>query len=174
MNLVDQWNEELKRGRETTPEFCSEFAAAMRARKLTFGDRIHSPFLRPFFLSGSDEARIRRAAETIAAIGERVAREALTSPALFAQLGITEAEESLIRLDPGYGTASTASRLDAFLLPAGLHFAEYNAESPAGPGYTQRLCELFDSLPTMARFRSSISGISMALTFRALTLPRCS
>ena len=165
MNLVDQWNEELKRGRETTPEFCSEFAAAMRARKLTFGDRIHSPFLRPFFLSGSDEARIRRAAETIAAIGERVAREALTSPALFAQLGITEAEESLIRLDPGYGTASTASRLDAFLLPApstgsghgGLHFAEYNAESPAGPGYTQRLCELFDSLPTMARFRSSRS-----------------
>jgi hypothetical protein len=165
VNLADQWNEELKRGAEATPEFCSEFAASMRARKLTFGDRIHSPFLRPFFLSASDEARVRRAAETIAAIGERVAREALASPALFAQLGITEAEESLIRLDPGYGTASTASRLDAFLLPApstgsghgGLHFAEYNAESPAGPGYTQRLCELFDSLPTMARFRSSRS-----------------
>ena len=41
--------------------------AAMRARKLTFGDRIHSPFLRPFFLSAADEARIRRASETIAA-----------------------------------------------------------------------------------------------------------
>ena len=68
---------------------------------------------------------------------------------LFDQLGITEAEERLVRIDPGYATASTASRVDAFLLPDGLHFAEYNAESPAGTGYTQRLAELFDDLPVM-------------------------
>jgi uncharacterized circularly permuted ATP-grasp superfamily protein len=153
--VVDSWHEELKRGRELTPEFCHEFAASMRARKLTFGDRVHSPFLRPFFLSGSEEARIRRAAETIAAVGERVAHEAMSSRSLFTQLGITEDEERLIRIDPGYDTASTASRLDAFLLPDGLHFAEYNAESPAGPGYTQRLCELFDATPVMERFRAS-------------------
>lgn len=155
MNVVDSWHEELKRGRELTPEFCGEFAASMRARKLTFGDRVHCPFLRPFFVSGADEARIRRAAETIAAIGERIVREALGSRSLWAQLGITDAEERLIRIDPGYHTASTASRLDAFLLPDGLHFAEYNAESPAGPAYTQRLCELFDALPVMQRFRAS-------------------
>lgn len=155
MAVVDSWHQELKRGRELTPEFCNEFAASMRARKLTFGDRVHSPFLRPFFLSASDEVRIRRAAETIAAVGERVVREAMSSRSLFTQLGITEPEERLIRIDPGYDTASTASRLDAFLLPGGLHFAEYNAESPAGPGYTQRLCELFDALPAMERFRSS-------------------
>ena len=161
MDIVEAWHDELNRGSELTPEFCQDFAAAMRARKLTFGDRIHSPFLRPFFLSGADEARIRRAAETIATVGERVAHEALESPRLFAQLGITDAEERLLRIDPGYRTASTASRLDAFLLPApstpgqsGLHFAEYNAESPAGPGYTQRLCELYDSLPAMGRFRA--------------------
>ena len=40
-----------------------------------------------------------------------------------------------------------------FLLPDSLHFAEYNAESPAGIGYTQRLCELFESTTMMARFR---------------------
>jgi hypothetical protein len=129
----------------------------MRARKLTFGDRVHCPFLRPFFLSAADEARIRRAAETLAAIGERVVREAMQSPALFSQLGITDAEHALIRIDPGYDTASTASRLDAFLLPDGLHFAEYNAESPAGPAYTQRLSELFDGLPVMQRFRETHS-----------------
>ena len=82
-----------------------------------------------------------------------MAREALTTRPLFDQLGVTEAEERLVRMDPGYDTASTASRVDAFLLPDGVHFAEYNAESPAGPGYTQRLAELFDALPTMARFR---------------------
>ncbi|HJR59743.1 MAG TPA: hypothetical protein VJ813_10105 [Vicinamibacterales bacterium] len=153
MQAIDEWQSLLRQGEESTPARCAEFASAMRARKLTFGDRIHCPFLRPFFLTASDEARVRRAAETLAALGERVAREAVASRPLRDQLGVTEAEERLIRIDPGYGRASTASRLDAFLLPDGLHFAEYNAESPAGPGYTQRLAELFDRLPVMARFR---------------------
>jgi hypothetical protein len=72
---------------------------------------------------------------------------------VFDELGMREGESRLARMDPGYRTASTASRLDAFLLPDSIHFAEYNAESPAGPGYTQRLCELFDALPVMQRFR---------------------
>jgi uncharacterized circularly permuted ATP-grasp superfamily protein len=153
MDVIDAWHGELAKGEELTPRFCREFAASMRARKLTFGERIHCPFLRPFLLSAHDEARIRHAAETIAAVGERVVRRAMESPELFARFGITDAEERLIRIDPGYATASTASRVDAFLLPDALYFAEYNAESPAGSGYTQRLAELFDALPVMARFR---------------------
>lgn len=152
---IEAWHALLRPGEELTRESCAGFAAAMRARKLTFGDRVHCPFLRPFFLTAADEARVRRAAETLAAIGERVAREAMRSPGLFDQLGVTEDEERLVRIDPGYETASTASRVDAFLLPHGLHFAEYNAESPAGPGYTQRLAELFDAMPVMARFRET-------------------
>jgi uncharacterized circularly permuted ATP-grasp superfamily protein len=157
MTLAEAWDAELAAGNELTPEFCREFARSMRARKLTFGDRIHCPFLRPFMLTAADEARVRGAAETLASLGERIAREAIESPALFSQLGISSAEERLIRIEPGYGTASTASRVDAFLLPDGLHFAEYNAESPAGAGYTQRLCELFASLPVMERFRAGRS-----------------
>ena len=152
---IDDWHGLLRPGEERSPEYALAFAAAMRGRKLTFGDRVHCPFLRPFFLSAADEARIRRASETLAAIGERVAREAIASRPLFDQLGVTEAEERLVRIDPGYETASTASRVDAFLLPGGLHFAEYNAESPAGTGYTQRLAELFNELPIMTRFRES-------------------
>ncbi len=72
-------------------------------------------------------------------------RAALESDDLYHQLGMTEAEDALVDIEPGYPTASTTSRLDAFLLPDSLHFAEYNAESPAGLGYTQRLCELFDA-----------------------------
>ena len=78
---------------------------------------------------------------------------------------MTEAEERLIRIDPGYARASTASRLDAFLLPDSLHFAEYNAESPAGPAYTQRLCELFDGLEVMIAFKRR-----MAVTYHR-TIP---
>jgi uncharacterized circularly permuted ATP-grasp superfamily protein len=160
MTLVDDWRAALH-PEDATPQACLGMAAGMRARKLTFGDRIHCPFLRPFLLSAADESRIRRAAETLASLGERVAAAAIDSKQLMAQLGVIEDEERLLRIDPGYVTVSTASRLDAFLLPApstgsgqgGLHFAEYNGESPAGPGYTQRLAEFFESLPAMARFR---------------------
>jgi len=153
MDLAGEWHALLRPDDELSPAFCRRFADAMRTRKLTFGDRVHCPFLRPFFLSSHDEARIRSASETIAAAGERVVKAAMDSPALMTQLGMTEPEIRLARLDPGYETASTASRLDAFLLPDSLHFAEYNGESPAGLGYTQRLCELFDTLPPMQRFR---------------------
>jgi uncharacterized circularly permuted ATP-grasp superfamily protein len=153
VDAIAAWHDLLRPDVELSPEFCAAFATSMRAGKLTFGDRVHCPFLRPFFLTAADEARIRMAAETLAALGERVVQAALESSAVFDQLGLTEAETRLVRIDPGYATASTASRLDAFLLPDSLHFAEYNAESPAGLAYTERLCELFDALPVMARFR---------------------
>jgi hypothetical protein len=155
MHPIEAWHELLRASGGDSPQACDALARSMRARRLTFGDRIHCPFLRPFFLSGADEARIRSASETIAALGERVARQAMTSPRLFQALGITDAEAQLIQIDPGYETASTASRLDAFLLPGSLQFAEYNAESPAGPAYTERLCELFDALPVMSRFKEA-------------------
>jgi uncharacterized circularly permuted ATP-grasp superfamily protein len=154
MDVIGAWNACLRPDVELTRSYCDEFAASMRARKLTFGDRIHCPFLRPFFLTEADESRMRAAAETIAALGERITAAAVEWRPLIEQLGLTEPEIRLVRIDPGYGCASTASRLDAFLLDDGLHFAEYNAESPAGLGYTQRLCELFDAMPAMARFRA--------------------
>jgi len=125
----------------------------MRAARLTFGDRIHCPFLRPFFLSERDEARVRQVAEAIAALGERIVAAALDAPALLAQVALGAEEERLARIEPGCATSSTASRLDAFLLPESLQFAEYNAESPAGLGYAETLGELFAALPIMARFR---------------------
>jgi hypothetical protein len=157
MDPISEWHQLLRPDHELTPAFCAAFAESMRQRKLTFGNRVHCPVLRPFFLSARDESRIRSASETIAAIGERLVASALTDPSLLTALGVTEAEERLIRIDPGYATASTASRLDAFLLPDALHFAEYNAESPAGPAYTQRLCELFDTLAPMNRFKGGRS-----------------
>ncbi len=154
MDPIAAWQGLLRPEVELSPAFTAALAAAMRARKLTFGDRVTCPFLRPFFLTGEDEARMRAAAERIAALGERVTEAAMASRAVFDQLGVSGAEEALVRIDPGYARASTASRLDAFLLPDTIHFAEYNAESPAGPAYTERLCEIFDALPIMARFRA--------------------
>jgi len=134
------------------PRLPEDLFKRLRHAKLTFGDRVHCPFLRPFFLSPEDEERVRTVAEGIAEIGERVVSAALNDKALFAQLHLREEEERLARIPTGYGPASTASRLDAFLLPDSLKFAEYNGESPAGAGYAETLAEIFSELPVMAQF----------------------
>jgi Circularly permuted ATP-grasp type 2 len=168
---ADVWNGLLRPEVELAPAYSAELNARMRAARLTFGDRIHCPFLRPFFLSPQDESRVRTVTEAIAALGERVVKRALADPSLLAQFALAPEEERLARIDPGHGTSSTASRLDSFLLPDSLQFAEYNAESPAGLGYSETLGEVFLSLPLMERFRAHysvrtyplISGILAAL-----------
>lgn len=149
---ADVWHGLLRKDVELSPDFCAELNERMRAERLTFGDRIHCPFLRPFFLTTSDEERVRSVAETIARLGERVVNQALVDSALLVQVALNPEEERLARINPRYSTSSTASRLDAFLLPESLHFAEYNAESPAGLSYAEKLADIFDELPVMKRF----------------------
>jgi hypothetical protein len=148
------WDALVRPDVEGSEAYWADLSARMRAARLTFGGRPLCPFLRPFFLEAADEARVRAAAETIAAIGERVVAAAMTTaPELMRRVRLTEAETRLARIEPGYPRASTTSRLDAFLLPDSLTFAEYNAESPAGLAYAENLGELFDGLDLMARFR---------------------
>src|SRR5207245_64459 len=149
---VEEWHALLKSTLLRVPALPEELFKRMRKARLTFGDRVHCPFLRPFFLSPEDETRVRTVAETIADLGERVASAALDDKDLFAQLHLREEEERLARIPTGYGRASTASRLDAFLLPDSLKFAEYNGESPAGAGYAETLAEIFRELPVMRKF----------------------
>jgi uncharacterized circularly permuted ATP-grasp superfamily protein len=150
---VEYWHTLLRPEAELTEGYWQALEAEMRARRLTFGGRLNCPFLRPIFVSPADLARVASVAESIAVVGERVVAAAVHAPALLDALGLTEEERSLVAIEPGYACASTSSRLDSFLLPDSLAFAEYNAEAPAGFGYTETLSELFDGLPLMARFR---------------------
>ena len=83
---------------------------------------------------------------------------ALADASILDAVGLTEAERELVAIEPGYACASTASRLDGFLLPRDLWFAEYNAESPAGLGYTETLARIFSDLPVMAQFREQFDA----------------
>lgn len=151
MNAAAHWMTLVRRS--AGAPLCGGLAERMRERHLTFGGRLLCPFLRPFFFSSADEQRVIRAATLLYVLGERVAAAAVGDQTLMSELGLSEAEASLAAIEPGYAVASTAARADAFLLPESLQFAEYNAESPAGAGYTQRLSELFDEEPLMAEFR---------------------
>ena len=165
---AEQWREALLPMLGGSPGFTEQFYAKLREAKLTFGDRVHCPFLRPFFLSTEDETRVRIVAETIAALGERIAAAAIDDPALLAQFHLRPEEERLARLHAGYGLASTASRLDAFLLPDSLKFAEYNGESPAGAGYAETLAEIFRDMPVMADFAKHYEVHSYPLSAKLL------
>ncbi len=165
---AEHWHDLLRGGIEHSPRFTEEFYDTLRAKNLTFGSRVHCPFLRPFFLSEADEQYVRNVAEKMAEFGERVASAALQDPALLAQFHLRPEEERLIRMQAGHGPASTASRLDAFLLPDSLKFAEYNGESPAGAGYAETLGEIFRDLPVMKEFEKSFDVHSYPLSAKLL------
>src|SRR5215213_950258 len=87
--------------REAGGDLCGTLAETMRQRRLTFGGRLLCPFLRPFFLDPADEARIRRAAETLWTLGERVASVAASDPELLQYLALSDAEIGLVQIEPG-------------------------------------------------------------------------
>ena len=128
MNPIDAWHG-LLQPEELTASAFAQLSARMRAERLTFGDRVHCPFLRPLFLTEDDERRVREFAETLAVLGERVVGAAMAEPALLDELGLRPDERRLIDIEPGYARASTSSRVDTFLLP-GL---------PAGRGVQRRV-----------------------------------
>jgi len=167
-SAAEYWHALLHPALEKNHVFAEDFLKGLRAAKLTFGDRVHCPFLRPFFLSPQDEDRVRPVAETIAELGERVALAALADEKLFAQFHLRPEEARLARLPGVNGRVSTASRLDAFLLPESLKFAEYNGESPAGAGYSETLGEIFGALPVMTQFSKRYAVHSYPLSAKLL------
>jgi len=165
---AERWHALLKPQLSKSREFTEHFYAQLRAEKLTFGNRVHCPFFRPFFLSPEDELRVRSVAEKMAELGERVAAASLDDAELFKQFHLREGEERLARMHAGFGPASTASRLDAFLLPDSLKFAEYNGESPAGSGYSETLSDIFRELPVMKEFSKEFEIHSYPLSAKLL------
>src|SRR3989440_9715714 len=165
---VEEWHAILKTTLVRLPALPEDLVKRMRGAKLTFGNRVHCPFLRPFFLSPEDEERVRTVAEAIADLGEPITSTALRDKNAFAQFHLREEEERLARIPTGYGRASTASRLDAFLLPDSLKFAEYNGESPAGAGYAEALAEIFRELPVTGKFSKRYEMHSYPLSAKLL------
>src|SRR5260370_198515 len=165
---AEEWHAILKATLLRVPALPEDLFKRMRRARLTFGDRVHCPFLRPFFLSPEDEERVRTVAETIADLGERITSAALDDKHLFAQFHLREKEERLVRIPTGYGRASTASRLDAFLLPDSVKVGEYNGESPGGAGYAETLAEIFRELPVMSKFAQRYEIHSYSLSAKLL------
>jgi glutathionylspermidine synthase len=100
------------------------------------------PFvLMPHFVSPGQMRRVRHAVASLCSVLNRFCDAYPAEPALQAELAVTADEDALIRLDPGYPDPMRICRLDAFLQGYDVKFLEFNADSPAGIGYTDILYE---------------------------------
>src|SRR5918997_1277969 len=120
--------------------------------KLIFGGRRLSPYLRPHFVPASDFARVARVCETVWGAIQKVKDAAVEDEALVDELGVTQIERELVRIDPGYRAVSPTARLDSFLTADAYSFVELNGESPAGIAYADAAYDIFSSLPVMKEF----------------------
>lgn len=122
-----------------------------RAR-LIFGGRRLSPYLRPHFVTEEDFARITSICETVWGAIQKVKDAAVDDDSMLDELGITEIERELVKIEPGYRAVSPTARLDSFLTADAYSFVELNGESPAGIAYADAAYEIFSALPVMQRF----------------------
>src|SRR5256885_14889662 len=120
--------------------------------KLIFGGRRLSPYLRPHFVDEDDFAQVVRVCETVWSAIEKVKDAAVLDESLLTELGLTEVERELVKIDPGYRAVSPTARLDSFLTDEAYSFVELNGESPAGIAYADAAYEIFTQLPVMKRF----------------------
>ncbi|HEX8473572.1 MAG TPA: hypothetical protein VF666_06035 [Pyrinomonadaceae bacterium] len=120
--------------------------------KLIFGGRRLSPYLRPHFVTSTDFARITRICETVWSAIQKVKDASIEDESLIDELGLTDIERELVRIDPGYNAVSPTARLDSFLTDDAYSFVELNGESPAGIAYADAAYEIFSALPAMRRF----------------------
>jgi glutathionylspermidine synthase len=100
------------------------------------------PFvLMPHFVSRGQLGRVKRAVACLSGVLDRFCDAYAEDERLRDELAVPAAEDALIRLDPGFSRPLKICRLDAFLQGYDVKFLEFNADSPAGIGYTDVLYE---------------------------------
>ena len=150
----DTWHELLLQDTALAEETAVRMAEGHRSRGMYFGERPLCSVLRPRFLTVDQYRGVRQRVETVMGAFRRAHEAAMADPALLAQFRLLDWEVELIAQDPGFGSPSPTSRMDTFFDPAdgSLRFTEYNAETPAGPGYMDNLSDVCLTLPVMSEF----------------------
>lgn len=135
--------------------------SGLETNRLIFGGRPLSPYLRPHFVTADDWEMITRISEIVWSALQKVKDAALENEEILDELGLTEIEKELVKIDPGYSQVSPTARLDSFLTEDAYSYVELNGESPAGIAFADSATEIFKTLPVMKKFaeRYGVSGL---------------
>lgn len=134
----------------------------LESDKLIFGGRRLSPYLRPHFVTEADWSMITETSAVIWSTLQKVKDAAVQDDDILVELGLSEIERELVKIDPGYSHVSPTSRLDSFLTEDAYSYVELNGESPAGIAYADSATAIFETLPVLRKFseRYNIRGLS--------------
>jgi hypothetical protein len=135
-----------------SPAVLDKLQQAMRAQRLIYGDRPIGVSLRPHLLECRQFELLAKTAELVVSALEKVATAAVQSPALMAQLGLTEMEQKLATIDPGFSGAAITSRMDGFVRGDEISFVEYNAENPSSLSDQEGINRVLSELSAMSFF----------------------
>jgi len=128
--------------------------ALQESRGLFFGPRPICTVLRPRFLTVPQYAFLRDRVKVLLPAFQTAHDRALADPEFRKQFGLTDWEEQLLDIDPGFRHPSPTSRFDAFFAgETELKFTEFNTETPAGAGYSDALADVFYGLPVFQEFQ---------------------
>jgi len=133
----------------------------LESSKLIFGGRRLTPYLRPHFVTDKDWAKVSSIGETVFGALQKVKDAAVDDDSILDELGVTEVERELVKIDPGYAHVSPNARLDSFLTDDAYSYVELNGESPAGVAYADSATAIFERLPVMRKFgeRFRVTGL---------------
>jgi hypothetical protein len=147
---IAEYHELLASDKTLAPSLFEQLHRAMRTKGLVYGDRPISVALRPHFLERLQFEIQTAIAELIASALEKVAAEAVQSPVLMTQLGLTDTEQKLATVNPGFTRAAVTTRLDGFVRGEEIKFVEYNAENPSSVSDQEGLNRVLFELPAMS------------------------
>jgi Glutathionylspermidine synthase preATP-grasp len=119
----------------------SELEAWLAAHDVVFAGHTIPFVLMPHFVSPRQMRHVRRAVESLCGVLNRFCEAYPEDERLQEELALPTFEDSLVRVSPGYPGPLRICRLDAFLAGDTVKFLEFNADSPAGIGYTDVLHE---------------------------------
>jgi hypothetical protein len=139
---------------EMAAESDAQLNDQLQRRGLYFGDRPLCTVLRPRFLMPDQYTYLRRSIHPLLDTFRKISDAAVEDESFRQQFHLSDWEEELIQIAPGYSSHTPLSRLDAFFLTESgdLRFTEYNAEVPAASAYNDVLTKVFLGLPVMGQF----------------------
>jgi hypothetical protein len=147
---IAQYHELLLEDETLAPRIFENLHETMRANRLVYGDRPISVALRPHLLDRAQFKALKLLAELTASALEKIAAAAVQSPKLMTQLGLTQAEQKLAMIDPGFTGAAVTTRLDGFIHGQEIKFVEYNAENPSSLSDQEGLNRVLFEVPAMS------------------------
>jgi glutathionylspermidine synthase len=132
----------------------ADIAAWLEEHDVVFDGHTIPFVLMPHFVSPGQIRHVRHVVACLSRVLDRFCDAYPEDPRLREELALTDLEDDLIRIDPGYPRPLRICRLDAFLQAYDVKFLEFNADSPAGIGYTDVLYEGLRQAIDLPRVRS--------------------